>query len=312
MRIAFLGNFHVPYSSESHHAASLEELGHTVVRLQEPEVAAGLVSYEAGRADLFVWVHTHGWDIPGMRDALTAIKVAGVPVVAYHLDLYLGLRRWRQYESDPYMRDIDHFFTVDRLMADWLNQNTPVKGHYLPAAVFGAECYRAEPDSPHGNDVIFVGSRGYHPEWPYRPKLIDWLRDTYGSRFTHVGGDGDTGTVRGHDLNRLYASSKVAVGDSLCLNFDYPDYWSDRVFETLGRAGFLIHPRIQGMERIFKDGEHLAFYDFDDFDQLKFLIDYYLDDEAERERIRRAGHDMVRTSQTYVHRWQTILDTVFA
>lgn len=315
MRIAFYGNFSVSYSSETHHAASLEALGHEVVRLQEPKCGATQIVAEASRSDMFVWIHTHGWDTPGMNQALKRIKTAGVPVVAYHLDLYMGLRRWKQYERDPYLREIDHFFTVDRLMADWLNENTAVTGHYLPAAVFGPECYLAETDHPQGNDVIFVGSKGYHPEWPYRPKLIDWLRDTYGPRFTHVGGDGDTGTVRGHDLNRIYASSKVVVGDTLCLNFDYPDYWSDRVYETLGRGGFLIHPCIKGMERTFKHERDLVFYEYGDFDALQYQIDKYLDDpdwQPIRERIRRNGHELVKGSETYAHRWQTILDTVFS
>lgn len=310
MRVAFLGNFDVTYSSESHHAASLEELGHQVIRLQEPHTPAARVCDEATQSDLFVWVHTHGWDTPGIDRALQQVKAAGVPIVAYHLDLYMGLRRWKQYERDPYMRLVDHFFTVDRLMADWLNRNTDVSGHYLPAGVFGPECYLADPASPHGNDVIFVGQRNYHPEWDYRPKLIDWLTNTYGDRFTRVAGDTPAGTTRGDDLNRLYAASKVAVGDSLCLNFDYPDYWSDRVFETLGRGGFLIHPRIQGMDRHFIDGEHLVFYKFGDFDQLRFLIDYYLDAEDERERIRRAGHELVKAEHTYAHRWAEILETV--
>lgn len=311
MRIAFYGNFQVTYTSEAHHAASLEQLGHTVIRLQEPTTTAEQLANEGAHADMFVWVHTHGWNTPGMKIALRTIKAAGVPVVAYHLDLYLGLRRWTTYESDPYMRDIDHFFTVDRLMADWLNENTAVRGHYLPAAVFGPESYLAESgSSPHGNDVIFVGSRGYHPEWPYRPRLIDWLRDTYGPRFTHVGGDGHTGTIRGDDLNRLYASSKIAVGDTLCLNFDYPDYWSDRVYETLGRGGALIHPYVKGMERYFTDMSHLMFYEYGNFAELKELIDFALEDEGAREDIRLAGHEHVKAHHTYAHRWAEILETV--
>ena len=305
-----LGNFKVDYSSETHHAWALEALGHQVVRLQEPRATAGQILAEALKSDVFVWVHTHGWNTAGIEDVLTQLRGERIPVVAYHLDLYMGLQRWRTYEQDPYMRQIDHFFTVDRLMADWLNQNTPVRGHYITAAVHGPECTLAERPSPLGNDVVFVGSRGYHPEWPYRRELVDWLGTTYGPRFTHIGGDG-VGVVRGEALNRLYGSSQVVVGDSLCLNFDYPDYWSDRVFETLGRGGFMIHPYIKGMERVFEDREHLVFYDFGDFDQLKKLVDYYLEHDAEREQIRLAGHEHVKANHTYTARWKTILDTVF-
>jgi hypothetical protein len=156
---------------------------------------------------------------------------------------------------------------------------------------------------------VFVGSKRYHSEWPYRPQLIDWLAESYGPRFTHVGGDGATGTIRGDDLNRLYANSKIAVGDTLCLNFVYPNYFSDRIFECLGRGGFLIHPWILGIDDLFEDGK----YPYGDWEALQFLIDYYLDDAnaAERERIRRAGHEHVKANHTYRHRWAQILDTIF-
>ena len=314
MRIAFVGNFSVGYSSESHHAKSLESLGHEVVRLQEGSATGDQIQVAAAQSDMLVFVHTHGWVTPGtpIERVLSELNSRRIPTVTYHLDLWMGLRRHHDLDSDPFYRSIGWFFTVDKRMADWFCENTAVKGRYLPAGVFADECYISDEPSPHANDVIFVGSRGYHSEWPYRPQLIDWLRKTYGSRFTHAGPDGDTGTVRGDDLNRLYANSKVAVGDTLCIDFDYPWYWSDRATETMGRGGFLIHPHIAGMEWYFKGDEHLAYYRYGDFDQLKNLIDHYLQADDERERIRDAGHRHVKAHHTYVNRWQEILDTVFA
>lgn len=313
MRITFLGNHSVDFSSEAHHAKSLESLGHQVVRLQEGQAPGEQVLAEALSSDLLIAVHTHGWSTPGLAlDAvLRELREARIPSLTFHLDLWLGLGRQRDLNNDPFYREIDHFFTVDRLMADWFNANTPVRGHYINAGVFGEECYLADQhDHPFGNDVLFTGQYHYHEEWRYRPQLIDWLQGTYGDRFTRVAGDTPAGTVRGHQLNYLYASSKVVVGDSLCLNFDYPDYWSDRVYEVMGRGGFLIMPRIQGLERSFEDAIHLCYYDFGDFDHLKYLIDYYLDHDVEREAIRRAGHEEVKAKHTYVHRWAQILDTL--
>ena len=307
MRIAFLGNFAVPYSSETHHARSLETLGHKVIRLQEPSTAVSVITEQALRADAFVWIHTHGWDTPGIDFALRAIKNAGIPTLTYHLDLWWGLQRQKDVRSSPYW-DLDHFFTVDKKMADWLTDNTPVKGHYLPAGVFDEECSISSEPSPFANDVIFVGSRGYHPEWPWRPQLIDWLRNTYGSRFTHIGGDGDSGTLRGAALNAAYSGSKVAVGDTLCLGFDYPWYASDRLFEAPGRGGFQIFPRIKGIPELF-DGT-MEFFNFGDFDGLKDLIDYYLEHDQPREALRTMCHEHVKTHHTYVQRWETILETI--
>jgi hypothetical protein len=307
MRIAFLGNFAVPYSSETHHAKSLETLGHEVIRLQEPSTAVSVITEQALRCDAFVWIHTHGWDTPGIDFALSAIKNAGIPTLTYHLDLWWGLQRQKDVRSSVYW-DLDHFFTVDKKMADWLTDNTPVKGHYLPAGVFDEECFISTEPSPFANDVIFVGSRGYHPEWPWRPQLIDWLRDTYGPRFTHIGGDGDSGTLRGPALNAAYSQSKVAVGDTLCLGFDYPWYASDRLFEAPGRGGFQLFPRIKGIPELF-DGT-MMFFDFGDFDGLKDLIDYYVEHDQGREALRTMCHEHVKTHHTYVQRWETILETI--
>jgi len=312
MRIAFLGNFNVDYSSESHHAKSLEALGHHVQRLQEGRAPGELVLQEAVKSDLLVVVHTHGWNTPGkpLHEVLKTLKAKGIPTATYHLDLWFGLQRQKDLDKDPFYRNIEWFFTVDRLMADWFNQNTNVKGYFLPAAVYGPECYISDKTSEHANDVVFVGSKKYHPEWPWRPQLIDWLHKTYGPRFTHVGADGDTGTLRGDALNRMYANSKVAVGDTLCLGFDYPDYVSDRLFEASGRGGMQLFPRIKGVEQWFTDGEHLQLFDYGDFDGLKFLIDYYLEADTEREKIRRAGHEHVRANHTYTQRWAEILKTI--
>jgi hypothetical protein len=309
VKIAFLGNWGANYTSESHHAQSLEALGHTVLRYQEPHTTPEKLM--TANVDLFIWIKTHGWHTPRIERAIDYFKRSGVPIITYHLDLYLPLPRWEQYQHDPYMLSLDHFFTVDKAMAEWLNEHTAVSGHYLPAGVVESECYVADEPSPHANDVIFVGSRGYHECWPWRPQLIDWLRSTYGSRFTHVGGDGDTGIVRGAELNRVYANSKVSVGDSLCMGFNYPDYWSDRASECMGRSGFLIHPFISGMQDFYRDHEHLRYFTFGDFDGLKTLIDYYLENDEERELIRKQGHELVKANHNYTRRWETILETVF-
>jgi hypothetical protein len=316
MRVTFYGNHSLSYTSESHHCASLEELGHEVVRLQEPSTPASDILDEAMRSDVFVWIKTHGWETEGIEYVLGQLRENRIPIVAYHLDAYRQIPdRWASYQNDPYMRSLDHFFTVDQCLADWLNNNTPVRGHYLPPGVFGPECYISDQPSPYANEVLFVGSYGYHDSYPMRPKLIDWLRETYGSRFTHIGGGGPIGTVRGDDLNRAYANSKVVVGDSYICDPNYQGkYWSDRVPETLGRAGGpLLHPWVYGLDEQFTDGEHLVTYRHGDFEDLKTTIDYFLDDanSDERERIRLAGHEHAKATATYAHRWQTILDKIY-
>jgi hypothetical protein len=309
-KITFLGNFRVDYSTESHHVKTLESLGHKVIKLQETEATSEIILQNAKKSNLFVWVHTHGWDTPGkltMESVLKFLKDAGVPSMTYHLDLWFGLKRQKDLKRDPVYLYIDHFFTVDNQMAKWFNENTNVRGHYLPAAVFDQECSYSPKQPEH--EVIFVGSKNYHAEWQYRPKLINWLENTYRNSFELWGGQGK-GIVRGNSLNKLYAATKVVVGDSLCPKFNYPDYWSDRVYETMGRGGFIIHPYISGMEKHFTDKKHLVFYNFNNFEQLKNLIDYYLAHPEEAETIRKAGFNHVKNNHTYKNRWTHILKEV--
>jgi len=305
--IVFLGNFRVDYTSETHHANTLDSLGHKVIRLQESEIKSEDILKYAIDSDLFVWVHTHGWRTPGkfeMNKVLRTLADYNVPTMTYHLDLWFGLQRQDDLSKYPIYKEIGHFFTVDKKMADWFNTKTNVKGHYLPAGVYDKECNYQKTTLKH--DVIFVGSKKYHPEWPYRTELIAWLENEYKNKFEHYGNGGKP-SVRGDKLNNLYWSTKVVVGDSLCIDFKYPDYWSDRVYETLGRGGFIIHPYISGMEREFKDKKHLVFYEYGNMKQLKELIDYYLEHDDEREKIRKAGHELVKEKYTYKNRWQAII-----
>jgi hypothetical protein len=314
VRIVFLGNFAAFWTSETYWAQSLEDLGHEVDRLQLGAASEEIL--KRGRAaEVLVWVHTPGGVTPGalsMEQVLGELRAAGVPSVSYHLDLWTGLQRAEQVRREPVYRHVDHFFSVDPGLVEYLNRETPVQGHYLPAGVYRGECVMADP-RPEGylHDVGFVGGRRDYPaEWPYRPVLVDWLEETYGDGFAHRGAESPQGPVFGEGLNRFYADTKVIIGDSLCPGFDYTGYWSDRVYETIGRGGFLIHPYVPGLEEHFTDGRHLAFYTYGDFDELHELIDYYVMHDAEREKIRRAGFEHVREHHTYGHRWQTILDTV--
>lgn len=311
MKIAFLGNFRVDFTSESHYAKTFEKLGHTVIRLQETERTTDEIYSIADDCDMFFWVHTHGWESRGhrtMADVLRKLESHNIPTVAYHLDLYMGLQRWQEYENSEYFK-VRHFFTVDKLMADWLNENTATIGHYLPAGVYEDECNLGDYNRHFDFDVIFVGSRRYHPEWQYRTELIDWLQKTYGNRFGHFGNDGIM-MVRGKALNDVYASAKVVVGDSLCKGFDYPYYWSDRIYETTGRGGAIIHPYIKGLETQFEDGSEVLFYNFNDLASLKEKIDYLLANPDTLKSIKEKGHERTLRDHTYTNRLQTIIETI--
>jgi len=337
MRITFLGNFQITFTSENHYLKSLIKMGHEVIPLQEGEASAEQILLEAEKSDMFFWVHTHGWETPNIRKTIDRLKELSIPTVGYHLDLWLGIEREKDLETDPYWT-IEHFFSVDKLMVDKLNDdpNLP-KGYFLPAGVWKEEAYIAEEDPDFAYDVVFVGSSIYHKEWSYRTELVEWLKNTYKDRFAHYG-RGGLGIIRERDLNKLYHNSKVVIGDTLCKDFKYPYYLSDRIFETTGRHGFIIHPYIKGIEDFYelpkpKNDEKVLIYNgrmgntytskhfdtseaelitypFGDFYYLRYLIDYYVKNDNEREAIRERGYQRTLRDHTYTNRLQYILDTI--
>ena len=300
MRVLYVGNFGPSWSTENHLALTLEDLGHEVVRLQEDRVTAEDVAARARHGGAFLlWTRT--WGLKG--DAAKMLRELPMPSVAYHLDLYAGLARSADLDREPWWR-CKYVFTADGGSPEFWEQHK-VNHIWFPPGVFAREAYMAQPDPKLARDVIFVGSYGYHREWSYRPTLIDNLRQRYGARFTLI--NQNTQETRGHGLNTIYASAKVAVGDCCCLGFKHPNYWSDRLPETLGRGGFLIHPHIPGMDDHFTPGEHVVTYQFNDWDGLYRTIDFYLEHDAEREQIRRAGHEYVKAHHTYTNRMQALI-----
>jgi hypothetical protein len=251
---------------------------------------------------------------------LDALRARSIPSVSYHLDLWACLDRGGGNDHKSASRIGTHpFWKCDYVFspdgdpgsAEFFERHGVNHRHVLPAVVRD-EAYIAAGIEP-TRDAIFVGSGPeYHAEWPYRGKLLRWLSQTYGPRFAQYGGRGKP--VRGHELNMLYASAKVAVGDSLIPGFTHTAYCSDRRYEAPGRGAFQVQPWIDGIDDGMVDGVNTVFYRFDDFDGLRERIDHYLDpaNDDEREKIRRAGHEHVKANHTYHDRLTQALDLLHA
>jgi hypothetical protein len=318
MRIVILGNGKASYCSERDYEWTFKKMGHEVIFLQETEVTGEKVLFESINADALMWVHTHGWKTPGlnMHSVLANLKKRGIPTFGYHLDIWFGLDRQRDLKRDNYWR-LEYFFSCDKDMVESMNQNIYYpKMFYLPAGVVERDCNMDDYDGTFDDEIIFAGSYDYHPEWPYRRQLLDWLHTTYGSRFKRIGRPAkdqpDAKYVMGSDLNKIYQKTKIVVGDSFNPKFTKKNYSSNRLWETTGKGGFLIYPRVEGITKYFKDGEEVVYYDYNDWDGLKRKIDYYLDptNEKEREKIRIVGHERCKKEGTFTCRLKEMLEIV--
>jgi len=301
-KVLYIGNFFSDYLTETHLANSLEELGIEVVRINEKNCNETEIRARMLGCDTAIYQRTFGTPFDFTK--------LGIRSVSYTLDLYVGLRRESSISTNPFWK-ADYVFSVDGGHQAAFEKRG-VKHHYLPAAVYGRECEFGTPKEGLACDVAFVGTYHYLKEWPYRKELVNFLAKTYGSRFKLFGDvieNKDPGypiMAFGKQLNDVYASAKVVVCDSI----SSPHYWSNRIYETLGRGGFAIHPKIEGLEQEFEYGKHFVAYDYGDWEGLKRKIDYYLENPSEREKIRLAGHDFVKKHKTFKQRAEQIIRIV--
>lgn len=313
MKISYVGNrtnldnYDKSFNTENHIALTLELLGHSVNFIQENEIQPNTLVNRVKGSDMFLWTRT--WpEIVSVED-LRGIEALGIPTVSFHLDKYAGIARdGGMGVGSAFWRTQWVFSPEGSVQSKRIFKEHGINQRYSPPAIFEDDCYIAEPVDKYKFDVVFVGggSTYGHPEWqPYRHKLVTWLRDTYGDRFGKFGYP--EATIRGHELNQLYSSCKIVIGDSLCKDFMDSHYFSDRPFEVTGRGGMIIMPYIPGITDFFVDRKEAVLYAFDNFVQLKNLIDYYLENSEEREAIRLAGHERTKRENTYTQRCQKML-----
>jgi hypothetical protein len=192
-------------------------------------------------SDTLIWVRTPGWlKVPDdeMFMLLHDLHKKGVKTLSVHLDKFWGIpEREALIGKIPFWKT-QYVFTADGSQQEAFAKRE-VNHFWMKPAVSEVYCHPGTPRDEYRCDVGFVGARGYHSEYSFRPQMIEFLEQTYGGRFKHVQG------VRGHLLNDVYASMKVVVGD--CFQAGTPFYWSDRLPETCGRHGLLLHPDVEGM-----------------------------------------------------------------
>jgi len=298
MLLLYIGNFTKPWCTEVHIKASFESLGHTVIPLQEGKIDNEIIFNAIKKHNPDFLLYTKTWN---KEYDWKAIK-RRVFTVSWTLDLYHNLDRKDQLDNNP-------FFHTHLVISPDGGHDKEFKEHkvhhaYVKPGVYDKECYIGKYDEEFDYPIVFVGSYlVYHKEWTHRKALIDFLYKTYPGKFECFPKDR---AIRGDTLNNLYATAKIVVGDSL----HSPHYWSDRLYETTGRGGFLIHPKVEGIDEEFEYGTNIVGYNYWDFEGLKKKIDYYLENEKERKEIQMAGHQFVKENCTYVERCKTVLKLI--
>ncbi len=294
-KILYLGDFRQSFSTERYIAHALRELGIEVFLKQEGNFmvgnSEGLVN-ELKQWECDLVLFSKGKPIGDAHAFMKDLKKAGIPTACWLFDLYFDLPLDRTARFKPldvpfnsdvvYVTDGGHH---EKFRQYGINSKTLRQGIHEPEAILYVRDFK--------RDIVFVGADTFQTRAP----MLGGLKLRYGERYERYGNNPQN-QIRGLELNELYASTKIVVGDSQ----ESPHYWSNRVYETLGRGGFLLHPKVEGIEEEFVDGEHLVLYDRNDLDGLYKKIDYYLKHHKEREKIREAGFNLVKSKYTYKDR----------
>jgi hypothetical protein len=325
--IAYVGNFKPEHSTENDLRRTLEDMGHEVTMYQEDVPAAweALVDLlrRPAQVDLVLWTSTYdysqkvGHEV--QREMLYTANYYGVSTIGIHLDRWWGLQRWKRVLTEPF------FQCSYVLTADGAHQNefdaAGVTHLWSPPAIAPHNCVRGEYDPYHASDIAFVGNwaGGYHEEWQHRRQLVKHLERRWGDRVKFWPKRGHE-AVRGQALANLYASVKVVVGDS-CLapkvdGTPMTHYCSDRVFETIGRGGFLVHPFVEGVldisarDPLVAHQDHCSGWELGEWRELDDRITAALDDPLDKEQVASAGMAHVKANHTYANRLDWALGLV--
>lgn len=303
-------------------------MGHDVRYLQEDKLDWSTVPAFVAEhgVHLLLWTRTWPAEMAVVEPVLKELEAQGVPTISYHLDRWFGLDRAHQVDDQPFFRT--SLVVSPDNNPQWAEHG--VNHFWLPPGVYGPEC---EPVPPNPRrwpyDVVFVGSHPYpHPEWQkYRSDLLAAFSKAFRGRFGILPRRGVP--IRGRDLQELYATVPVVIGDS-CLAGESYQYWSDRVPETLGRGGLLIHPEVPGMDAWYSGQrwEHgsgdlnpyaeglswppdswgdLLTYKLGDFGQAVSHAKWALANPVQRSIIGANGRATVLARDTYAHRMGTVL-----
>lgn len=170
-------------------------------------------------------------------------------------------------------------------------------------------------------DVSFVG--GFHP---YRKWFIDTLKKR-GVKIEAFGNGWDNGQLSAEDMNKLFISSRINlnIGNSNSFDIRYLlSYWKAiplifkskknasqikaRNFEIPYFGGFQLSDYTPTIENYFDIGKEIICYK--DVDEAELLIKHFLDNDNERERIRKASHVKAVQEHGYINRLRTILEQI--
>mgnify|MGYP003655247075 CR=1 FL=1 len=315
MRIAFIGGFSNLYDEEGK-AKTFELLGAEVLRIEESSFTGKTIELILKWGPDILMSPKYKINNQLREELFSSCRREGILICSWHPDLY----------HYPYlMPNQNRFAEITNKIGLWSSDVvfSPEGGEHSDAfySKCGIKQYTVR-QAPYHETVgisniedisdittkevplLFVGT-AYTNGDGFRQFLLKFLEEQYGEKFMLMGHTAEH-QVRESRLSSLIAQSKIIIGESTY----FPGYWSNRLYESIGRGGFTLHPYVAGIEDEFVDGEECVYFSRWNFKELKEKIDYYLDEPEERNRIINNGLARVKKDHTLINRCTQVLEII--
>lgn len=183
---------------------------------------------------------------------------------------------------------------------DWWAEAFGTETMYWP---HGCVVKNVEYAEEYNHDAVFVGGRNENEPYVRRVKLIDSINQKTPVKWINApGSDGTPERIKvWKDLGKIYHSAKVALDVSHF--WDADGYASGRYFYTSGLGACAVTKRFPGCEELFPEGTKAY---FDTPEEAAHKINFYLANEKERNKIKKAGKEWANKYHTYEARFSEL------
>jgi hypothetical protein len=217
--------------------------------------------------------------------------------------------------KSTYRPDIAHIVKIGKLSQtffvsgfekEWAALGLPAK--FLPSCA-DAAITPASPDKRLATDVVFIGT-GYDP---IRANFLLRVAKKYDLKVWGHGWEEwrkplnwSGRAVEGKKFSAVCSSSKIVLGVNPSIYTAAPgNTASDRTWMAILAGGFYLGHGTPELKKMLREGDHCAWYT--DIESCLTQCAYYLENGAQRERIRREGQVFVRQHHTFDQRIRNLL-----
>ena len=331
MKVIIVGN-HNPHfvNTMVYRQKALADLGHDVIFFDDRKfLLPGRVRFQIG--------FLHQWDLERLNvrldrqvkeiqpqicfivgghrilpSTIRQIKQMGVRIVLWTTDAPVNFKNILA--SAPLY---DHLFCAGSEAVDIFHAEG-LKATWVPFACdpyYHKRCELTDLEKQqYARDMVFIGS--YYVN---RVKLLEELADydlgVWGPYWQKLAIDSPL-KKKAVDIKMNYDQwVKIYNASKINVVIHYQDskvpchQASPKLFESMACGAFVLCDRQKDAMRLFKDGEHLVY--FDDAKDLRKKAEYYLNHNQERIQIARQGYEEALARHTYQDRFKTMLNNIY-